>query len=98
MCGGGRVEGCRAGCVHAPVSSAIGTASAIGPLRICACEGAQWRLPGTYCRMGPCSLDSRPAESRLGQMPCSIDGPDMHAIWDKRWIKTGRALEPKLGQ
>jgi len=41
------VRGEGVGCAHAPVSSAIGTASAIGPLRICACEGAQWRLPGT---------------------------------------------------
>ena len=36
--------------------------------------------------------------SRLRGMPCSIEGRDMHAIWDKLCIKTGRALEPKLRQ
>ena len=29
---------------------------------------------------------------------CSIEGPDMHAIWDKPSSKTRRAIEPKLGQ
>ena len=36
---------------------------------------------------------------RSPSMPCSIEGPaDMHAIWDSQWMKTGRALAPKLGQ
>jgi len=37
-------------------------------------------------------------QMRAAGMPCSIEGPDMHAIWDKPCIKTGLSLAPKLGQ